>query len=104
MPFRQCSLSALSKRFYHFSNNIMDEQELQLQMWRHRKTGGFYCVLCEATRESDLMPLIIYRNTQSGQKWAMAKSKFLVRFESVNTMPQIFGALPDFPEPKAGED
>lgn len=47
--------------------------------YRHYK-GGIYDLVCEATQESDLMPLIVYR-AQNGTIWARPKAVFFEMVE-----------------------
>ena len=49
------------------------------QKFRHYK-GGIYELVCEATQESDLSPVIVYRS-HNGSIWTRPKSVF---FEMVN--------------------
>ena len=63
--------------------------------YRHYK-GGLYELVCEATLEADLSPLIIYR-AHDGSVWARQKSVFfelvavdgemVPRFAPVNSSP-----------------
>jgi hypothetical protein len=45
-----------------------------MQQFRHYK-GGLYELVCEATLEADLSPMIIYR-AHDGSIWARPKSVF----------------------------
>ena len=45
-----------------------------MQQYRHYK-GGLYELVCEATLEADLTPMIIYR-AHDGSIWARPKSVF----------------------------
>ncbi len=47
--------------------------------YRHYK-GGLYELVCEATLEADLTPMIIYR-AQDGSVWARPKSVFFELIE-----------------------
>jgi len=50
-----------------------------LIQYRHYK-GGLYELVCEATLEADLTPMIIYR-AQDGSVWARPKSVFFELIE-----------------------
>jgi len=56
-----------------------------LIQYRHYK-GGLYELVCEATLEADLTPMIIYR-AQDGSVWVRPKSVFfeLVEVDGVLT-------------------
>lgn len=47
--------------------------------YRHYK-GGIYELICEATQEADLVPVIVYR-AQNGSIWVRPKSVF---FETID--------------------
>ncbi len=54
------------------------------EIYRHKKTGGIYGVLCNATRESDGVLLVVYRNLDTGERWARPADEFNDgRFERV---------------------
>jgi DNA polymerase-3 subunit epsilon len=56
----------------------------QLQQYRHYK-GGLYELVCEATQESDLSPVIVYRS-HNGSVWTRPKAVFF-EMVMVNGMP-----------------
>lgn len=54
------------------------------EIYRHRKTGGIYGVICNATRENDGELLVVYRNMETGDRWVRPASEFNDgRFERV---------------------
>lgn len=54
------------------------------EIYRHKKTGGIYGVVCNATRESDGVLLVVYRNVETGDRWVRPASEFNDgRFERV---------------------
>ena len=54
------------------------------EVYRHKKTGGIYGVVCNATRESDGELLVVYRNVATGERWVRPASEFNDgRFERV---------------------
>lgn len=56
----------------------------QQEIFRHKKTGGVYAVVCNATRESDGVPLVVYRNLDTGALWVRPADEFHDgRFERV---------------------
>lgn len=55
-----------------------------IEMYRHKKTGGIYEVICNATRESDGALMVVYRNTETGERWIMDSDEFVGgKFERV---------------------
>lgn len=54
------------------------QNEIKPQLYRHYK-GGIYELLCEATQESDLTPIIVYRS-HNGTIWTRPRENF---FEQV---------------------
>jgi hypothetical protein len=52
---------------------------MTVQRYRHYK-GGIYEHICEATLESDLTPLIVYR-APDGSEWVRPKSVFFEMIE-----------------------
>ncbi|MEW9897201.1 DUF1653 domain-containing protein [Chitinivorax sp. PXF-14] len=61
--------------------------------YRHYK-GGLYELVCEATLESDLTPLIIYR-AADGSIWARPKAVFFEQITVDGKTLQRFTALDD---------
>ena len=61
--------------------------------YRHYK-GGLYELVCEATLESDLTPLIIYR-AADGSIWARPKAVFFEEITVDGKTLQRFTALDD---------
>ena len=59
--------------------------------YRHYK-GGLYELVCEATLESDLTPMIIYR-AQDGSVWARPKSVFFELIEVEGLMVPRFAPV-----------
>jgi len=62
-----------------------------LIQYRHYK-GGLYELVCEATLESDLTPMIIYR-AQDGSVWARPKSVFFELIEVEGLMVPRFAPV-----------
>ncbi len=55
------------------------------ELYRHKKTGGIYEVICNATRESDGALMVVYRNTETGDRWVRPADEFGDgRFERVD--------------------
>jgi len=46
------------------------------ELYRHKKTGGIYEVICNATRESDGVLLVVYKNTKTGDRWVRPSAEF----------------------------
>lgn len=46
------------------------------EIYRHKKTGGIYGVVCNATRESDGELMVVYRNIETGERWIRPASEF----------------------------
>jgi len=59
--------------------------------YRHYK-GGLYELVCEATLEADLTPMIIYR-AADGTIWARPKSVFFELVEVDGTMVPRFAPV-----------
>ena len=59
--------------------------------YRHYK-GGLYELVCEATLEADLTPMIIYR-AADGSIWARPKSVFFELVEVDGTMVPRFAPV-----------
>lgn len=59
--------------------------------YRHYK-GGLYELVCEATLEADLTPMIIYR-AQDGSVWARPKSVFFELIEVEGLMVPRFAPV-----------
>ena len=60
------------------------QADARQEVYRHRKTGGIYGVVCNATRESDGELLVVYRNVETGERWVRPASEFNDgRFERV---------------------
>jgi hypothetical protein len=62
-----------------------------LIQYRHYK-GGLYELVCEATLEADLTPMIIYR-AQDGSVWARPKSVFFELIEVEGLMVPRFAPV-----------
>ncbi len=45
--------------------------------WQHKKTGGVYRVICEATEEATEKAVVVYRNTENQKVWTRPKEQFL---------------------------
>ena len=52
------------------------DMAIHQEIYRHRKTGGIYGVICNATRESDGELLVVYRNVETGDRWVRLASEF----------------------------
>ncbi|MDO9194851.1 MAG: DUF1653 domain-containing protein [Undibacterium sp.] len=63
------------------------------QRFRHYK-GGIYELVCEATQESDLSPVIVYRS-HNGSIWTRPKSVFFEAIEVGGVRMQRFAAIDD---------
>ena len=59
--------------------------------YRHYK-GGLYELVCEATLEADLTPMIIYRS-HDGSVWARPKSVFFELIEVEGLMVPRFAPV-----------
>lgn len=49
---------------------------LGAELYRHEKTGGVYEVICNANAEATGELLVIYRNTETGERWARPAEEF----------------------------
>lgn len=68
--------------------------------YRHYK-GGIYELVCEATMEADLTPLIVYR-ASDGSIWCRPKSVFFETVEVVEQQVPRFAVLDADDTPQAG--
>jgi hypothetical protein len=59
--------------------------------FRHYK-GGVYELVCEATQESDLTPMIVYR-AADGSVWVRPKDVFFQLIEVDGVMVQRFAPI-----------
>lgn len=69
--------SAWSQRHRWEATNATWMREMagaQQEVYRHKKTGGIYAVVCNATGESDGVLLVVYRNIETGDRWARPAS------------------------------
>jgi hypothetical protein len=62
-----------------------------LQRYRHYK-GGVYELVCEATLESDLTPMIVYKSS-NGSVWIRPKEVFFELVEVDGQRVQRFAAI-----------
>ena len=59
--------------------------------YRHKKTGGIYCVLHMATIEADKMPAIVYRSEKHDTIWVRPEAEFCDgRFEKVTDFREVW--------------
>ncbi|WP_132260266.1 DUF1653 domain-containing protein [Paucimonas lemoignei] len=63
--------------------------------YRHYK-GGIYELVCEATQEADLVPVIVYR-AENGKIWVRPKSAFFEVIEVEGQMVQRFAPIEELP-------
>ncbi|NYE59965.1 hypothetical protein FHW58_001117 [Duganella sp. 1224] len=61
--------------------------------FRHYK-GGEYELVCEATMEADLTPLIVYR-AANGTVWCRPRTVFFEEVEVDGKRVQRFAVIPD---------
>jgi len=64
----------LHKQFQRGDACKIQKKEVAVQKFRHYK-GGIYELVCEATQESDLSPVIVYRS-HNGTVWTRPKDVF----------------------------
>lgn len=63
---------------------LRDMANSRQEIYRHKKTGGVYAVVCNATSESDGVLLVVYRNLDTGARWVRPAEEFNDgRFERV---------------------
>lgn len=54
------------------------------EIYRHIKTGGLYRILCNASVESTLEPVVVYQSKQDGRCWTRPLEEFMDgRFEII---------------------
>lgn len=62
------------------------------ELYRHKKTGGVYEVICNATIERTLELAVVYRNTKTGERWVRPAAEFNDgRFERVAPNAEVTG-------------
>lgn len=54
-------------------------------MWKHVKTGGIYVIILDnVLREHDLVPQVVYMNTEDKKIWSRPREEFFDgRFEEM---------------------
>jgi hypothetical protein len=58
--------------------------------WRHKKTGHVYVTRELAFRESDMVPLVLYKRKDAwGPTWSRPAAEFAERFEAANPWPSV---------------
>lgn len=70
---------------------VVKQEAATVQRFRHYK-GGIYELVCEATQESDLTPVIVYRS-HNGSIWTRPKQVFFDMVEVNGVMLQRFTPL-----------
>lgn len=54
------------------------------EIYLHKKSGRLYEVMCNATRESDGVMMVVYRSIATGDRWVRPAAEFNDgRFERV---------------------
>ncbi len=62
-------------------------RRLAPETYLHKKTGRLYEVLCNATRESDGVLMVVYKSIATGDRWVRPADEFNDgRFERVNAV------------------
>lgn len=57
----------------------------QSQLWRHKKSNGYYRIVALATIEADLKSVVVYRSIKDSNIWVRPLSEFSdSRFEYVS--------------------
>lgn len=46
------------------------------EVYRHKKTGGFYSVICNANIEKTGELAVVYRNEKTGERWVRPAAEF----------------------------
>ena len=57
-------------------DEMCDAAGAERELYRHKKTGGVYEVICKGARESDGELLVVYSNTTSGERWIRPATEF----------------------------
>ena len=69
---------------------------LGAELYRHEKTGGVYEVICNATAEATGELLVVYRNIETGARWARPAAEFNDgRFTRLVLNAKVSGASDD---------
>jgi|SRR5690606_24750597 len=56
--------------------------------YRHKKSGGIYEVVAFAERESDQMPLVVYRSLDTLRTWVRPMTEWREKFEYLAAPPE----------------
>ena len=57
---------------------------MQPEIYRHKKPGGVYEVICNATVEKTMELAVVYRSLKTGERWVRPAAEFNDgRFERV---------------------
>lgn len=85
VPHCKCSGWSRANRWTAMlSTWFRDMAGARQEVFRHKKSGGIYGVVCNATRESDGVLLVVYRNLETGDRWVRPAEEFNDgRFERV---------------------
>lgn len=58
---------------------------MKKEVYRHKKTGGIYSVICNANIEKTGEPAVVYRNERTGEQWVRPAIEFNDgRFERID--------------------
>lgn len=78
---------------------VRSERRQPPELYLHIKTGGVYEVLCNARAEASSVLLVVYRNVETGERWARPAAEFNDgRFVRAGGL-QMDGAQQDEPSP-----
>jgi hypothetical protein len=55
---------------------LRDMAGAKQEVYRHKKSGGIYGVVCNATSEHDSVLLVVYRNLETGERWVRPAEEF----------------------------
>lgn len=62
-----------------------------MNLWRHKKTGRLYEVICQGLLEATLEPVTVYQSRVDGRVWVRPSTEFLDgRFEPAEAEDDIY--------------
>lgn len=71
-----CAWPALQRGSASQSAWLRDMANVGQEIFRHKKTGGIYAVVCNAASESDGALMVVYRNVDTGERWVRPAAEF----------------------------
>ena len=68
---------------------------MERELYLHKKSGGLYEVICNATNESNKELMVVYRNMITGERWVRPADEFndgrFTRVQDTSGVPRQCG-------------